>query len=249
MKNYQKNLGVLILILYVGTGCHKGGVHWGYEGKEGPEHWGSLSKDFVLCKDGKMQSPIDISGKMVKSSVKLEYNYSQFPLNMVNNGHAIQVNYGGKSHLAIDKKKYALLQFHFHAPSEGAINGKRYDLCAHLVHKSIDGKLAVIGVYFKRGAENSFFKQFWNRIPKKSGSTISDPSVKVNAAEILPGKKSFYHFMGSLTTPPCSEGVKWFVMDNIVSLSEAQLKVFTDIFSKNARPLQPLNGRKISRGI
>ncbi len=247
MKMSQKYPALFFIILLIITGCGK--AHWGYEGKEGPEHWGDLSKEFILCKEGKMQSPIDISGHTGKTKIKLEYNYSDVPLDMVNNGHAIQVNYEGKSHLTIDKKKYLLLQFHFHAPSEGAINGKRYDLCAHLVHKSKDGELAVIGVYFQKGAENSFLKQFWNRIPNKSGSKVSDPSVKVNAAGLLPGKKSFYHFMGSLTTPPCSEGVKWFVMDKIISLSQSQLKVFTDIYSKNARPLQPLNGRKISRGL
>lgn len=154
------------LLLFVTFGCGK--AHWGYEGKEGPAHWGDLSKEFILCKEGKMQSPIDISGEIGKSKIELEYNYNEAPLDMVNNGHAIQVNYRGESHLTIDKKKYMLLQFHFHAPSEGAINGKRYDLCAHLVHKSKDGELAVIGVYFESGLSRIISFPFQNPSSRSS---------------------------------------------------------------------------------
>jgi carbonic anhydrase len=247
MSTLQKQLALFLFLLLLGTGCKKG-VHWGYEGKEGPENWGDLSKEFVLCKEGKSQSPIDITGEIGKTGITLGFNYSDVSLDMVNNGHAIQVNYGGENYILIGDKKFRLLQFHFHSPSEGAINGKRADLCAHLVHKSDDGELAVIGVYFNKGKENSFLKSFWSMVPKKSGGKVSDASVKVNATGILPGKKSFYHYMGSLTTPPCSEGVRWFIMENIVSISESQLKAFTDIFKMNARPLQPLNGRKIARG-
>lgn len=223
-----------------------GHAHWGYEGHEGPANWGDISKDFSLCSAGKQQSPIDITGahKMGASPIEFHYGEAKDP-EVVNNGHTIQVNYPAGSYAMIGGKKYNLLQFHFHSPSEHTINGKHADFVAHLVHKADDGELAVVGVLFNKGGENATLKPVLSSAPQKSGK--ANVKGTINVASLLPSDQSYYHYSGSLTTPPCSEGVNWNVMANMSSISDAQVKTFTKTFPKSIRPVQALNDRMVNQ--
>ncbi|MDH4128114.1 MAG: carbonic anhydrase family protein [Spirochaetota bacterium] len=217
------------------------GHKWGYTGDHGPEHWEGD------CRTGKKQSPINIVSKEAISSkklAKLRMNYKNVTPSIINNGHTIQVNYPEGSTLAIGNKTYKLLQFHFHTKSEHAVNGKLYELEMHLVHKNDNGQLAVVGILFKIGKENSFLSKIWSELPKSSGETKT-LSAEINAKDVLPRKLSYYTYSGSLTTPPCSEGVRWLVIRKISSASSNQISEFTKLFPVNNRPVQSLNGRKV----
>jgi len=221
-------------------------AHWSYEGDGGPEHWAALDNKFELCGSGKQQSPIDIqSTGMTLSPQPIEFHYGTSAIEVINNGHTIQANYDKGSYAMIGGKRYDLLQFHFHSPSEHTINSKPADMVAHMVHKSEDGGLAVVGVLFKKGKDNEFLKQIWSNLPMESGMKTESAST-IFAANMLPEIKSYYHYTGSLTTPPCSEGVNWNVMTTMVEASAAQIDAFTSIFSKSVRPTQPLHGRMVS---
>ena len=227
------------------SGEHGHGAHWSYEGNTGPAHWGDLSDEFKTCKLGKKQSPIDISSTERAPLTPIEFHYKSAPLRIINNGHSIQVNYEEGSYVKIDGKRYNLLQFHFHAPSEHTVNGKHFDMEAHLVHKSDDGKLAVIGVFMKEGAKNSFIQTLWDNIPHKVGEEKSVEHVKINAQDLLPASKKYYKYSGSLTTPPCTEGVDWNIMVAPIEVSKDQIDKFRTFYKMNARPTQPLHGRVI----
>jgi carbonic anhydrase len=220
--------------------------HWTYEGKEGPEKWGDLEKGFTGCKLGKEQSPIDIDSKKATTAKlpKIEFDYKPVPLAVVNNGHTIQVNYDKGSTIKVGKDTYELLQYHFHTPSEEKMDGKPSEMVAHLVHKNAQGNLAVVAVLFDKGKENAALKPVFAAMPAKEGEK-KDPAVKVNAADLLPANAGYYTFKGSLTTPPCSEGVRWLVLKTPVTLSAEQADAFRKIIPMNARPVQPLNGRKV----
>lgn len=224
--------------------------HWSYQGHTGPEAWSSLEKDFGTCAIGNTQSPIDISSSQVGKSTlgPIAFSYQPTPLKILDNGHTIQVNVESGSSIAIGGQTYELKQFHFHRPSEEKIDGKAYELVAHLVHKSAEGKLAVVGVLFKQGAENPLIKTIWSNLPKEKEKEVTVSGVSFNPAELLPAKRSYYNFAGSLTTPPCSEGVNWFVMTTPVEASKAQFKRFAALYPMNARPTQPVNGRPIQLG-
>jgi len=171
--------------------------------------------------------------------------YQATPLKVVNNGHAIQVNYGAGSTLTVDGKTYHLAQFHFHSPSEHTQDGKPYAMEAHLVHKADDGSLAVVGVFLKEGKENPFLARIWGHLPTEVNHEMTVAGTEVNVADLLPAKKAFFNYSGSLTTPPCSEGVTWLVMDRSVEVSKAQADKFRGLIHENARPVQPLNDRKV----
>ena len=228
-------------------GAETGAPHWGYHGAESADKWGDLSKDFATCKLGKEQSPIDIKTKDAEKTKldKIEFSYQPTKLSIVNNGHTVQVNYDKGSSILVGKDKYELLQFHFHTPSEEEIDGKEFDLLAHLVHQSADGKLAVVAVLFDRGADNNGLKTFWDKLPKDSGETRNLPKSMINAGDLLPANKAYFTFNGSLTTPPCSENVRWFVLKTPVTVSKDQTTAFRKIYPLNNRPVQPVNGRKI----
>jgi carbonic anhydrase len=234
---------LIIAPLYAGAAGHS--THWGYEGDIGPAHWGDLSPEFKACKEGKSQSPVDIRNPVKAALKPIEFHYKTTPLKVINNGHTIKVDYERGSYIVVNGKRYDLLQFHFHTPSENTVNGKPYDMEAHLVHKSEDGQLAVVAVFMKKGKENSFIKTIWRHLPVHGGSEKIVSSIKINVADFLPKNKAYYAFDGSLTTPPCTEGVKWLVLKTPVEVSEAQVKKFALIFKMNARPTQPLYGRVI----
>ena len=224
-------------------------VHWGYQGAGSPSEWGKLSPEFVTCEAGHSQSPIDIhSGKKKLLSepdnTSIEFNYQSAPLEVVNNGHTIQVNYPKGSSVKIDGQKYELLQFHFHTPSEHTVEGEAYPMEVHLVHQNRSGEYAVIGLLLKEGQDNQLMKKIWKEIPT-TGVTKTVSDISVNASSFLPANQTHYSYRGSLTTPPCSEGVRWYVMKEPIEASQEQIEQFRAIYKLNARPVQPLHGRVI----
>ena len=220
-------------------------VHWSYEGEAGPAHWGDLAPEFRLCKDGKQQSGIDIPGVSgVEDLADIRFRYDPVPLKIKNNGHTIQVNYAAGSSAMIDGDVYDLLQFHFHTPSEHKKGGQSYPMELHLVHRNGAGQLAVVGVFMKEGHFNPTIQKIWDRMPQHEGEVEVEDAVDADA--VLPRDHEFFRYAGSLTTPPCSEGVKWSVMKYPIEVSSAQIAQFKALFPLNARPTQPLNGRPVS---
>ena len=222
---------------------HGKDVHWSYEGKTGPEHWGMLEPAYSLCSAGKSQSPIDIANATDAQLQEISLSYLESTLKVINNGHTIQVNYTPGSTAKIDGKVYKLLQFHFHTPSEHMVNGSHYDMEMHLVHKNDKNELAVIGVFMKKGQENAIIKRIWNNIPKEINKEKVSLTETINIQSIIPSDMSYYHYYGSLTTPPCSEGVNWSVLKSPIEVSEQQIETFKSLMKHNARPTLPVNYR------
>lgn len=224
--------------------------HWSYEGKTGPAAWGKLEKNFGTCSIGKAQSPIDITtAKAGKSNLgPIAFTFKPSSLKIIDNGHTIQVNVDGGNTISIGGQTYELKQFHFHRPSEEKIDGKSYEMVAHMVLQSAEGKLTVVGVLFKRGMENAFIQKIWDHLPNETGREVSVADAGFNPADLLPAKRSYYNFSGSLTTPPCTEGVSWFVLNTPVEVSRAQYARFGARYPMNARPTQSINGRPIQLG-
>jgi carbonic anhydrase len=214
--------------------------HWDYEGEMGPEKWG---KEFPTCAKGKSQSPLDIKGPFVKSRMVVSADYKEGALKMINNGHTIQVNIPPGSKLRVDGIVHELLQFHFHKPSEEKIDGKPMAMVVHFVHKNADGKLAVLGVLLKEGNENPGIKTLWANLPKEENVEYVPEGVNFNPGNLLPREFDFYSYEGSLTTPPCTEGVRFFILKTTVNIAKEQVQAFP--FKMNARPVQPLNGREL----
>lgn len=214
--------------------------HWSYEGESGPAHWGD---NFPTCASGTQQSPIDIKGPFEKASQEIVLNYRPVTLRLLNNGHTIQVNTQGAGSMSVGGVSYELLQFHFHKPSEEAVNGKHSAMVAHFVHKSADGKLAVIGLLLNEGSDNAVLKPIWAKAPRQEAPEVEIPESTINPSAFFPKKLSFYSYSGSLTTPPCTEGVTFYILRTPGQMSKEQLEAFP--FKLNARPVQALNGRKI----
>ncbi|KAB8031955.1 carbonic anhydrase [Fluviispira multicolorata] len=222
-------------------------VHWSYEGATGPAKWGTLKHEFQSCIAGKKQSPVDVKSKESKKNDEipvLSFAYFSTPLNILNNGHTIQVNYEKGSKLTINHDVYELLQFHFHTPSEHALDGKRSEMEVHFVHKKEDGNLAVVGVLMKKGNKNKAFEALFDNLPEKSDSETK-VEAKFNGIDIFPQDTGYYNYSGSLTTPPCSEIVNWILLKKPIEVSPKQLERFSKIFHMNARPIQKLNDRKV----
>ena len=215
-------------------------VHWDYEGAMGPENWG---KEFPTCGKGKSQAPLNIKGPFEKVRFSVAPDYKQGQLKIVNNGHTIQVNVPAGSKIRIDGKPYDLLQFHFHRPSEEHIDGKPSAMVVHFVHKNTEGELAVLAVMLREGNENPGIKTLWTHAPKKEGPEVVPDGVMFNPANLLPKEMDFFHYDGSLTTPPCTEKVKFFILKTQVNIAKEQVSDFP--FKMNARPVQPANGRPI----
>ena len=218
--------------------------HWSYTGKTNPAHWSELDEANSACKLSKEQSPINIvSAKATKAALApLEFNYAAGSAEVVNNGHTMQVNLPQGSTLKAGDTTANLLQFHFHTPSEEKINGVRYPMVAHFVHKTADGKLSVVAVLFKEGKANATLAPVFAALPAEGKNA---ELAKFDPAAILPADHHYYKFTGSLTTPPCSDGVQWQVLKQPVELSKAQLAAFHHFYKMNARPVQPLYGRLV----
>lgn len=219
-------------------------AHWSYSGATGPAHWGSLSPEYALCSTGRSQSPIDIVSPSARDLSNIVFNYQPAPLNIVNNGHTVQVNYAPGSFIQIDGERFDLAQFHFHSPSEHLVGGAQAAAEMHLVHKSADGRLAVVGVMLVEGGHNAALDSVWSNIPAE-GKNTALPNVTVDAAALLPKDQRTFRYDGSLTTPPGTEGVKWNLMVAPVTLSTSQLAQFRRHYHGNNRPVQNLNGRMI----
>lgn len=219
--------------------------HWGYTGEAGPAHWGDLSEAYHMCARGTHQSPVDIADGADVEAAPVAMQYRPTPLKVVYNGHTVQVNYAAGSTLTVDGKTYHLAQFHFHSPSEHTRKGSPFPMEAHLVHKADDGSLAVVGVFLKEGSENPLLARIWPHLSGEVNREVAVEGVAVNVADLLPSEKAYYSYSGSLTTPPCSEGVTWLVMDRSVEVSKAQVERFLDLVNPNARPVQPLHDRDV----
>ena len=254
--------------------------HWTYEvGETGPENWGKLSKENALCSNGKQQSPINIENGIQVDLPAITLDYKPSQLAIQDNGHTVMVNYGEGSNLLLQGKQYRLVQFHFHHPSEEMVDGKRYDMVAHLVHQHFDGSLLVLAVFLQAqkdititsldhqssasqnkvphqtsksdlkpvavAIENPLFQQILNNIPLVKNITETPVGVVIDMNQLLPKNLAYFTYMGSLTTPPCSENVTWIVLKEPVALSQQQVENFGRIYSNNARPIQSKADRLI----
>ncbi|UIP30512.1 carbonic anhydrase [Photobacterium sp. TLY01] len=219
--------------------------HWSYSGQNGPEHWSTLDPEFNVCAAGKNQSPINVTATVQGVLAPLALSYRPSAASVVNDGHTVQVNYQPGNYLTLDGEQFELKQFHFHAPSENLIHGESFPLEGHFVHAGKDGSLAVIAVMFKEGRVNDELASILPQIPDNVGETVA-LNQPVDARQILPKQPDYYRFSGSLTTPPCSEGVRWLVMKAPQTLSAKQITDFKKIMKhSNNRPVQPLHGRVV----
>lgn len=221
--------------------------NWGYAGEIGPANWGNLDPAYSECSTGKKQSPIDLAGATPSTLPEINYDYKPSAIKLENNGHSIEWGYAPGSSIDIGGTQYELVKLHFHAPSEHLLNGEHYPMEMHMVHETPDGKIAVIGVLIKQGAENPAYAKLWSVLPKNKGE-IQSTDTGLNSIDLLPTnpqQASRYSYEGSLTTPPCTEGVQWNVYEQPIELSQAQIEQFTSIYSNNIRPVFPLNGREL----
>ena len=224
--------------------AHAEGHHWSYGKHGGPSEWGGLDHAFASCQVGKVQSPIAIRAAKAADLPPIKFDYKPAPLKLIDNGHTIQVNYPPGSSIDVGGTRYELVQFHFHKPSEEKIDGKAHAMVAHLVHKGGDGALAVVAVLLDKGQDNPVLRAIWSNLPKQKEKEVA-ASATIDAAALLPADKGYYTFQGSLTTPPCSEGVRWFVLKTPMTLAASELTAFAKLYPMNARPTQPLNGRAV----
>jgi carbonic anhydrase len=226
-------------------GSQKGHSAWGYSGTKGPAYWGNLNSQYKLCKTGKTQSPIDFHQTFKAGRSHLDLDYHVAELVIENNGHTIKVTYPEGNYLRVAGNSYKLLQFHYHAPSEHTEGGRFHDMEIHFVHQDASGTLAVIGVFIDEGPENLALREIWEHLPRNTKPKQKVSKEIINARDLIPAGASFYRYMGSLTTPPCSEGVNWFVMKQPIYASKEQLDKFRSIMQGNNRPTQPINQRLI----
>jgi carbonic anhydrase len=223
-------------------------MEWGYEVANGPDQWCCLKNEYSACGHGHAQSPIDLTGAAMTTLKPIQFNYQAVPLAIFNNGHTIQVRYAPGSCICYNEKTYDLLQFHFHQPSEHTIDGEPCAMELHLVHRHAgSGNMAVIAVMIVEGDEtNTAYCPIFDHLPTEVGEPDAEPAGTINARDLLPDdSRHFFTYEGSLTTPPCSEIVRWLVLAEPVRLSREQLATFGAIYDHNARPVQPLNNRDL----
>ena len=221
-----------------------GYAHWSYDGEGAPANWAKLRADYATCGNGRRQSPIDIRDgiRVDLEPIAFDYKLSQFRI--VDTGHTIQVNVGEGSTITVMGRTYRLIQFHFHKPAEERVNGRTYDMGIHFVHRDDEGKLAVVSVLLDKGAENPLIQTLWNNLPLEVNQDVA-PSVAIDLKSLLPENRAYYTYMGSLTTPPCTEDVLWMVLKQPMAISPEQIGIFGRLYKSNARPVQPANGRLI----
>lgn len=244
MKTQLVSLAIVGL-LSSGASFSADKAHWGYSGHEGPEHWGDLTPEYSTCSSGKNQSPINLTEMIEGDLPELKVDYKVGGNEVVNNGHTIQVNYAAGSMIYVGDHTFKLKQFHFHSPSENTIEGHSYPMEAHFVHADKAGNLAVIAVMFKLGKNNVELEKVWEHIPHEAGNKYELNNV-VDANVLIPHDHAYFRYNGSLTTPPCSEGVNWYVMKYFETASQEQINKFTQaMHHDNNRPVQPVNARKV----
>jgi carbonic anhydrase len=221
-------------------------AHWSYGGESGPQAWGAMKPEFAKCSTGTRQSPIDIRGGIGVELEPIAFDYRASGFAVIDNGHTVQVNVGAGNSIEILGRRYELLQFHFHRPSEERIDGRQFDMVAHLVHKDLEGRLAVVAVLLDRGSAQPLIQTVWNNLPLEKGEELP-ARARIDLNHLLPQDRRYYTYMGSLTTPPCSEGVLWMVMQQPVAISPEQIDIFARLYPMNARSLQSSAGRLIKR--
>jgi carbonic anhydrase len=220
--------------------------NWDYgDDAYGPGHWGELKPEFAPCMNGHHQSPIDIRNPQKAELPPIVFDYKPSPLDIIDNGHTIEINYAAGSFIAVGGRKYALKQFHFHRPSEEKIVGKGYDMTLHLVHADQEGNLAVVAILLEKGEDNPLIHELWNEIPTQKNKEELAKDIQINAGTLLPADRAYYTFSGSLTTPPCSEHVTWYVLKHPVTISAAEVEQFSKLYRNDARPTQPLYDRVV----
>lgn len=246
MKKRSIGLSLIIVVLCMISIVLAGEkAHWGYSGHEGPEHWGGLDPAYAVCSTGKNQSPVNLTGMIESDLPTITINYKSGGNEILNNGHTIQVNYNPGSTITVNGNEFELKQFHFHSPSENTIEGHFYPMEAHFVHADKEGNLAVIAVMFKAGEKNAELEKAWAHMPENAGEKRALPK-SVDANILLPHDHDYYRFNGSLTTPPCSEGVWWLVMKFFHTASKEQIDKFAHaMHHPNNRPVQAVNARAI----
>jgi carbonic anhydrase len=218
---------------------------WDYGEAHGPGHWGELKPEFASCKSGHHQSPIDIRKTQKADLPPIQFDYKPSTLDIIDNGHTIEILYGSGSSISVGGKRYELKQFHFHRPSEEKINGKGFEMAVHLVHADQQGKLAVVAVLLENGEDNPLVNELWKDIPKEKEKEEVFKGIQIDADTLLPADRGYYTFTGSLTTPPCSEDVTWYVMKHPVTVSAAEIEQFSRLYRDDARPTQPLYDRVV----
>jgi carbonic anhydrase len=221
-------------------------AHWSYAGAGGPETWGQLKPEFATCASGSRQSPIDIRSGVKVDLEPIQFDYRPTGFSVIDNGHTIQVNLAGGNSIEVQGRRFELLQFHFHRPSEERVNGRQFDMVVHLVHKDPQGKLAVVAVLLDRGSAQPLVQTVWNNLPLERG--VEQPvRTELDMNHLLPADRRYFTYMGSLTTPPCSEGVLWLVLQQPMPVAIEQVDVFTRLYPMNARPIQQASGRLIKQ--
>ena len=218
---------------------------WGYEDANGPKVWGELSPEYALCSKGTQQSPIDLHKTLPGDIEDLSVHWRDFAPEVVDNGHTIQANAPAGSYATLDGVRYELLQVHFHHRSEHTVNGEHTDMEAHFVHRSADGDLLVLGVLMTPGPEQAAIQTLWDAAPPKGERASALP---LSLGTLLPDDRTAFRYAGSLTTPPCSEVVTWFVFSAPITASPAQIDAFAARYPANNRPVRPLNRRLILQG-
>lgn len=227
--------------------ANEGEAEWGYGEDNGPGLWSELSPDFGVCTTGQQQSPIDLHGAIPADLSEIQLSYQEVPLRLVNNGHTLQINIDPGNQLILDGQTFELLQFHFHHPSEHTINHRHHLMEAHFVHRNNQGEYAVLGVFMQEGEENRTLQPIWDAMPAVEGPEQTIAGVKVDINQLLPTDQTTYRYFGSLTTPPCSEVVRWIVFQQPVEVSNRQIEKFTRNFHWNARTIQPINERLLQQ--
>ncbi|GIZ53283.1 carbonic anhydrase [Noviherbaspirillum aridicola] len=228
----------------VPTGKAARHASWSYEGETGPEHWGRLRPEWTRCGAGNRQSPIDIRDGIPVDLEPVAFDYKPVAFSVIDNGHTVQVNLGPGNRISLTGRSYELQQFHFHRPAEEKVNGRGFEMVAHLVHKDAEGRLAVIAVLIESGSAHPLMQTVWNNLPLEKNEPVTPPSL-IDVSQLLPQRREYYTYMGSLTTPPCSEGVLWIVLKEPVQASTQQIGIFSRLYPMNARPVQSPAGRLI----
>ena len=221
-------------------------AHWGYQGSGGPDAWAQIKPEFARCSTGTRQSPIDIRDGVRVQLDPVQFDYKPSAFRVVDNGHTVQVNVAGGNSIEVLGRRYDLVQFHFHRPSEERINGRQFDMVAHLVHKDPEGRLAVVAVLLERGQVHPLLQTVWNNLPLEKGEEVAAKAA-IDMNHLLPPDRRYFTYMGSLTTPPCSEGVLWLVMQQPAPIAVDQINVFSRLYPMNARPIQSASGRLIKQ--
>ncbi len=226
-------------------------IPWSYEGEGGPAHWAQLKPDYASCGRGQRQSPIAIedSETLQGPAEAIAFNYAPSSGTVTNTGHSIEVQLSGDNSLSVRGQTYQLVQFHFHHPAEERINSRVYPMVAHLVHRHATGQLAVLAVLLEEGEANPLIQKVWTHMPLDVKDSVPLPAGLIHVAEILPRDQRYYQYIGSLTTPPCTEGVLWLILKQPVSISREQLRLFGQLYADNARPVQPRNGRPVRDAV